>query len=137
MTRSERGLGRWLLSCSVIFSLSLLLAIAASALYQPPNVAGSSRSVWLERDSLCCLASSGLALLVAWLAGRRVQRPSQFSRLLLHTGIGFGLTVFLCLLWVHFLFLLTLLIAPTHAFAVLRLGLLWRGWRAEVAWRAG
>lgn len=137
MIRSERGLGRLVLTCCVLFSLAISLAVGAAAVYELPTVASSSsKSLWLEPDSLYCFASSALALLVAWLAGRRVQQPRQFSRLLALAAIGVGLTVGLFLVWVHFIFLLTLLIAPTHAFAALRLALLWRAWRVDLAWRA-
>ncbi|MET0794195.1 MAG: hypothetical protein ABW061_21920, partial [Polyangiaceae bacterium] len=63
-------------------------------------------------------------------------RPRVFSRLLIHTLCWFGLTVCSFALWGQFLSLLTLLIAPSHAFAVLRLALLWQAWRAEVLWSA-
>jgi hypothetical protein len=124
--------------CSAAFSLASLLAASAAVFYKPPNAFGfSDTSLWLERDFLCSFASSALALLVAWIAGRAIVRPRIFGRLLLHTVIWFGLTAVLFLVWSHYVFLFTLLIAPSHAFAGLRLALLWQAWRAEVAWRAG
>ena len=138
MVQTKPSLGRSLLTCSAAFCVALLLATGAAVLYEAPNVQGSSgASLWLERDSLCSVASSGLALLVAWIAGRLVARPRTFGRLLLHALVWFGLTVGLFLVWGRYVFLFTLLIAPSHAFAVLRLVLLWQAWRAEVAWRAG
>jgi hypothetical protein len=138
MVRTEPGLGRSLLLCGVGFSASLLLAVAAAVVYEPPNALGSSSaSLWLEPDFLCSLGSGALALLVAWAAGRSIVRPRVFGRLLLHALVWFGLTVGLFLLWGHYVFLFTLLIAPSHAFAALRLVLLWQAWRAEIVWRAG
>lgn len=130
-------MARSFLACSALFSLALLLAVSAAVFYEAPNVVGSSGTSLSEgRDFLCSFASSGLALLVAWAAGRRIVRSRIFGRLLLHTAVWFGLTVGLFLVWGHYVFLFTLLIAPSHAFAGLRLVLLWQAWRAEVAWQA-
>jgi hypothetical protein len=138
MSQTERGLGRSVLGCSVMFSFAVLCAVAAAAFYEPPNVRGDSgTSLWLERDFLCSLASGGLGLLVAWLAGRRISRAWVFGRLLLRSLVWFALTVGLFGFWGHSVSLLSLLIAPSHAFAGLRLVLLWQAWRVEVAWRAG
>jgi hypothetical protein len=138
MLQTQPGLGRSVLMCGAAFSLALLLAVGAAAFYEPPNVLGfSSKSPWLERDFLCSLASVGLALLAAWVAGRRIARPRAFTRLLVHGAVWLGLTVGLFLLWAQYVFLFTLFIAPSHAFAGLRLVQLWQAWRAEVAWRAG
>jgi len=138
MVRTERRLGRWLLGCGIAFCFALLLAIGAAAFYEPPNVLGfSGTSLWQERDFQCSLASSGLALLVAWFSGKQLERSRTFGRLLLHALAWFGLTGCLFLFWSHYVFLFTLLIAPSHAAGGLRLVLLWRAWRAEVAWRAG
>jgi hypothetical protein len=137
MTEKERGLGRTLLRSSALFFGALLLAIAAAAFYRAPNTLGApNSSLWLEPDFLCSLASSALALASAWAAGRRLVRTRAFLRVLLHALTWFGLTVGLFLLWGYYVSLLTLLIAPAHAFAGLRLVLLWQAWRAEVAWRA-
>jgi hypothetical protein len=137
MVRTEPGLGRSLLLCSAAFCVALLLAVGAVVFYEPPNVIGvSGTSLWLERDFLCSLASGALALLVGWVAGRPTVRPRIFSRLLVHSLVWFGLTVGLFLLWGQYVFLFTLLIAPSHAFAGLRLVLLGQAWRAELAWRA-
>ena len=131
-------MGRSVLLCGVVFSIALSLAVAAAVLYRPPNVVGvSGTSPWLEPDFLCSLGSGGLALLLAWLAGRHLVRPRLFGRLVLHALVWFGLTVGLFLLWGRYVFLLTLVIAPSHAFAALRLVLLWQAWRADAAWRAG
>ncbi|MEO6601173.1 MAG: hypothetical protein ABIQ16_14945 [Polyangiaceae bacterium] len=138
MIQTASSLARAVLACAAMFFLALLLAVSAAAFYEPPNVLGSSgTSLWPGRDILCSFASCALALLVAWVAGRRLVRPRIFGRLLLHTAVWFGLTVGFFLVWAHFLFLFTILIAPSHAFAGLRLVLLWQAWRAEVAWRAG
>lgn len=116
--------------------LALLLAIAAAHLYQVPNLLGSSRqSWWLEADFQCSLASGALALGVAQWLGRQVARPAVFQVALVRALIWFGLTACLFAIWGQYIFLLTLLIAPTHAFAWLRLGTLWRAWRADVAFR--
>jgi hypothetical protein len=46
--------------------------------------------------------------------------------------IWVGLSVLFLAAWAHYLFLLTLLIAPAHALAALRLFALWTSWRSEV-----
>ncbi len=136
-TVTEPRLGRPLLYCATGLLLALLLAVAAARFYEPPNLLGSSgTSLWLEADFLCSLGSGGLALLVAWSAGRLIVRARRFGRLLVHASIWFALTVGLFALWGQYAFLFTLLIAPSHAFAALRLALLWQAWRTEVAWRA-
>ncbi len=139
MSASPSALARRLLYCSAGFALAVLLAVIAAHYYEPPNLFGSSRrSLWLEPDTACSLGSGSLALLVAWFAGRGgdLARPGVFGRLLVHALLWFGLTLFLFAFWSQFVLLLTLLIAPTHGFAALRLGLLWQAWRAEVAWRS-
>lgn len=139
MSARPSALSRRFLYCCAGFGLAVLLAVASAHYYEPPNLLGSSkRSLWLEPDTACSFASGGWALLVASLAGRgkELARPSVFRRLLVHASVWFGLTLLLFAFWSQFVLLLTLPIAPTHAFAALRLGLLWQAWRAEVAWRA-
>ena len=127
-----------MLGCAAGCLIALLLALTAAHLYQPPNLVGSaSNPLWLEGDFLCSLASGSVALAAAFVAGRRVVRPRVFSTLLVHVFIWFGLTVFFFALWGQYVFLFTILIAPSHAFALLRGALLWQAWRAEVAWRSG
>ena len=139
MKASPSALGRrFVYSCGG-FALAVLLAVVAAHYYEPPNLFGSSHgSVWLEPDTACSFGSAGLSLLVAWFAGRSgaLARPRAFGRLLVQAILWFGLSLFLFAFWSQFVPLLTLLIAPTHAFAALRLGLLWQAWRAEVVWRA-
>jgi hypothetical protein len=43
-----------------------------------------------------------------------------------------GLSLLFLAAWAHYLFLLTLLIAPTHAFAALRVFALWTSWQSEL-----
>jgi hypothetical protein len=46
-----------------------------------------------------------------------------------------GLTLLFLGFWIHRVFLFTLLVAPAHAFAALRLIGLWSAWRTDVIWR--
>jgi hypothetical protein len=136
MAATERSLGGTVLGCVGGCLLALLLALAGAHLYQPPNLMGASGNpLWLEGDFLCSLTSGLAALAVALIAARRVVRPRVFGTLLIHVLSWFGLTIFLFALWGQYLFLFTILVAPSQAFAVLRLVLLWQAWRAEVAWR--
>jgi hypothetical protein len=116
--------------------LAQLLALAAAHLYQVPNLVGNSaRSWWLEGDVQLSLASGALSLGVGLWSARQIARPAAFQALLLRALIWFGLTVCLFAVWGHYVDLLTLLIAPTQAFAWLRSGTLWRAWRSDVAFR--
>jgi len=138
MVVSARRLGNRLLGSFVSCLLALLLALLAVRLYRPPSMLASvERSPWLEADVLCSLASSGLALAVG-LWSRAQERPQSlpFRALLLRALLWFGLTLVLFVVWGPRVFLSTLLIAPTHAFAALRLADLWRRWRVEVGFRA-
>jgi hypothetical protein len=133
---ADRNLGRPLLYCAAGLLLALLLALAAARGYQAPNQGGASTvSLWREADFLYSVASSGVALFVAWVAGRQIPGPSDFVRALARSAAWFALTVLLYALWAPYVFLLTLLLAPSHAFAALRLWRLWRAFRDDVAWR--
>ena len=115
--------------------LALLLALAAAHFYQPPNLVGSpAGNEWFESDVLCSLGSSLLASGVGWWSGRQTVKARAFKALATRTLIWLGLTVLLFAVWSQFVFLLTLLIAPTHAFACLRVANLWQTWRSELAW---
>ncbi len=131
-----RSLGARLLACLGGGACAVLLAMLAAHWYEPPNLMGSSgSSLWSEGDFLCSLASSLVAIGVAIAAGRAVIRVRAFGALVVRAIIWFGLTVLLSGAWAQFLSLWTLLIAPSHAFAVLRLALLWQAFRTDRAWR--
>jgi hypothetical protein len=138
MTLPEPNVGRRLLASAASFGLAVLLAVGAAHWYLPPNFKGSSGgSLWLEPDFLCSAGSSGIAIAVgiwsrrAATGGGGIGARSLAARVL----IWVGLTLLFLAVWVDYVFLFTLLIAPSHAFACLRLVALWRRWRTEVTWR--
>jgi hypothetical protein len=115
-----------------------MLAVGAAHWYLPPNFKGSAGgSLWLEPDFLCSSGSSGIALAVGIWSRRSatgvggVAARSPGARVL----IWVALTLLFLAVWVDHVFLFTLLIAPSHAFACLRLIALGRRWRSEVSWR--
>ncbi|MEI9942571.1 MAG: hypothetical protein WDO69_35605 [Pseudomonadota bacterium] len=131
---NERGLGFRLLGSLIGAGLALALAVAAAHYYTPPDLNGASHSnSWLERD-FCFAAASGLvAAFVGLHAG--VAQVRALGAVLVRALIWFGLTMLLVAAWGNSVSLLTLLIAPSHAFACLRLATLVRAWRSERLWR--
>ena len=138
MKAREPSLGSRVLVCGSGCLLAVALALAAWRVYQPPNLAGVSRASWTELDLLCSVASA-ICALATGLAARdpRVVVRLTFGASLLRTLSWFALTLILFAAWTHAVFLLTLLIAPSHAFACVRVFDLWRGFRAERLWRKG
>ena len=105
--------------------------------YSAPSLRGTSDgSPWLELDFCFALASCLVALGVAIHAGWRLPQARVADALVPRVLIWFGLTISLSLVWGSALSLLTLLIAPSHALACVRLATLARAWRSERLWRA-
>ncbi|HWZ92870.1 MAG TPA: hypothetical protein VNW92_28590 [Polyangiaceae bacterium] len=132
------SVGARLLWSSVGSALAVLLALAAAHDYVLPRSRGSAGgSIWLEADFLCTLASSTAALGVGvWSSRAATSAGATAARsLTARVAIWAGLTLLFLGLWLEHVFLFALLIAPTHAFAGLRLIGLWSAWRTDVAWR--
>jgi len=133
---NERSLGRRLLTSLIGAALALLLAFVAAHYYSVPNLNGAARdNPWLERDFCFALASSLLALGVGLHAGRAPVQARVLARVLVHVLVWIAMTIALALAWGSSVSLLTLLIAPSHAFALLRLVALGRAMRAEQLFR--
>jgi len=129
---SARRLGFRLLGALVGSALAFALALAAAHYYSAPDLNGASRtSFWLEPDFDYAAASSLVAVGVALSCGAAGTRARLFGTGLLRASIWFGLTVLLVAAWGNSLSLLTLMIAPSHAFCCLRVASLARSWRAE------
>jgi hypothetical protein len=127
-----------LLGSSAGFLLAVILALCAAHWYVLPNFRGSSGgNIWLESDVSCSLGSSALALTVGLWSRRESTGAGAAAAgsLAVRVAIWLGFALFFFAVWVEYLFLFTLLIAPTHAFACLRLVGLWSRWRADVLWR--
>jgi hypothetical protein len=90
--------------------------------------------LWIERDVLYAIASSALALAVAASARPWATRPGAIAGAsALLRGALWGLfSLVLLAVWGHFLFLLALLVAPSQAFAAVRLLALVSSWRSEL-----
>lgn len=115
---------------------ALVLAVAAAHFYAAPNLNGTARSnAWFELDFCLALASNLLAVGVGVYAGaiRGVRTPA-LSSALSRALSWFLLTLLLGAAWASAVALLTLLIAPSHAFAGLRLAALGRAWRSAWLW---
>ncbi|MEO8904102.1 MAG: hypothetical protein ABI488_17315 [Polyangiaceae bacterium] len=113
---------------------ALGLALCAVHWYQPPRLGSSGRPFWLERDFLCAFASSALALAVAVSSTRAALSAGALGAgsVFLRALVWSGLTLLFIALWSGALSMLTLLVAPTHAFAGLRVLALWTKWRSDV-----
>ena len=132
----ERRLRIRLTSSLVGALAALILALGAAHFYAAPNFNGSARGVsWLELDFGLALASNLLAVGAGVQAGRGVVRSRSLSVMLPRALLWLLLTIALGAAWASSVSLLTLLIAPSHAFAVLRLVALVRAWRTERRWR--
>jgi hypothetical protein len=127
-----------LASSSIGCALAVALALGAAHWYERPHFSGApERSIWLEPDFLCSLASSVVALATAARARRSATRVGATAArsVLARTLIWACLTLLFFGAWLEHVFLFALLIAPTHAFAGLRLIGLWSAWRTEVVWQ--
>jgi len=116
--------------------LALAFAFAAAHYYSPPAFKGARvRSPWLEADFCLAMLSSLLALAVGSRAALGDARDRVLGVVLVRALIWLALTIVLGAAWAGNVGLLTLLIAPSHAFAGVRLAVLARAWRAERLWR--
>ncbi|HEX7453603.1 MAG TPA: hypothetical protein VF294_15020 [Polyangiaceae bacterium] len=134
MVAIELQLGARLARAVAAFGVALGLAACAARWYATPTLSGApEHAIWSERDVLCSVASSAVALASGAFAGRS-PRPGATAAgsPVLRVAIWLGLSLLFLAAWAHYLFLLTLLIAPTHAFAALRVLALWTSWRSDV-----
>jgi len=132
-----RGLGFRLLCSSTGAGIAVGLAFCAKHFYSAPSLSGTANgSPWLELDFCFASASCVVALGVAIQAGWRLPPARVLDAAARRVVIWFGLTILLVLVWGNALSLLTLLIAPSHALACLRLTTLARAWRSDRVWRA-
>jgi len=116
------------------FGAAVVLAACSAHCYDTPALSSApAPPLWIERDVLFSLASSALALGIVWQTRGAATRPGAAAAgsITLRGLLWAGFTVFFLAIWAHYLFLLTLLVAPTHAFAALRLLALWTSLRAE------
>jgi hypothetical protein len=127
-----------LLWSSIGLAVAVAFTLAAAHYYELPRFKGSTgRSLWFEPDFLFSLASSVVSVVVGACSGRAstgggaTAAGSPVLRIL----IWGGLTLLFLALWVEYVFLFALLIAPAHAFACLRLIGLSTRWRTERLWR--
>ena len=133
---NERDFARRLLLSLTGAGLALGLALAAAHYYSAPNLNGASRSnPWLEPDFCLAAASSLISLGVGFHAGRALIPAHVLGAALVRTLIWLALTMLLAAAWAGSVALSTLLIAPSHAFAGLRLLILARAWHSERLWR--
>lgn len=132
----ERSLRVRLLRSLIGAACALLLAFASAHFYRAPSLDGAARSnAWLERDFCLALGSHLLAVGVGIYAGSaRGVRARVLSAVLSRALSVLLLTLLLGAAWASAVGLLTLLIAPSHAFAGLRLAALARAWRSERNW---
>jgi hypothetical protein len=135
MVEKELKLGTRLRWSASALGVAVALAACAAHWYRTPTLSGApERAIWIERDVLCSLASSAAALASGAFAGSSASRAGATAAgsLLLRAVIWVALSVLFLAVWAHYLFLLTLLIAPAHAFATLRAFTLWTSWRSDV-----
>ncbi|HEX3773493.1 MAG TPA: hypothetical protein VHV51_03460 [Polyangiaceae bacterium] len=132
--RGNPGAGRSLSWSSIAFALAIAGALAAAHFYEPPRMRGAP-STWFELDSICAVGSASIALGIGFFARHAASGAGALAARSKSTRLAIwaALTVLLAAIWVERLFLLTLLIAPTHALAGLRLLGLWTRWRTERA----
>lgn len=117
------------------FGAALALAAYAAHCYETPHLSGAPEEpIWIERDVLCALASSALALALGASAKRFATWPGAVAggSALLRGALWVAFSLLFLGVWAHYLFLLTLLVAPSHAFAAVRLLALFGSWRSEL-----
>jgi hypothetical protein len=136
MARRDATMGVRLFWSGIGFCAAVMLALAAAHYYERPHFMGASSPGIGAPDLWCSLASAGIALAVGVLASRAAlgAGAAASGSLAVRALIWLGLTLLFVALWVDYVFLFTLLIAPTHALACLRLIGLWSRWRSERAW---
>jgi hypothetical protein len=119
----------------VAFAVAVGLGLCAAHYYEVPQLSGApSHNGWFERDALFSMASSAVALAVGLLMQRSATGPGAVARAsaVLRALIWAGFSLLFLALWGEYLFLFTLLVAPTHGLAALRLLGLWTRWRSEL-----
>jgi len=134
----EPSVASRLLWSSAGLALAVALAVGAAHCYEPPGVSGSAHgSTWFEPDSLYSFASSVVALAVGAWSGRAARGAGAAAArsATARVAIWAAFSLFFGAIWLEHTALFTLLIAPSHAFACLRLVGLWSRWRADLAWR--
>ena len=133
LPNNEQRLGTRLRRSVSLAGLALALALVAAHFYAPPALNGGARqNPWLELDFCFASSSSLLAVAVAVYAGQVVAPSRAFARVLGRALLWLAITIVLVFSWRLAIALSALLVAPSHAFLVLRLAALWRAWRAEV-----
>ena len=135
MARAELKLGARLAWSGAAFGVSLVLAAAAAHWYETPQLSGApAQPIWIERDVSCAIASSVVAIALGVSSKRWATRPGAIAggSALLRGALWVGLSLLLLGAWAHYLFLLTLLVAPSQAFAAVRLLGLLSSWRSEL-----
>jgi hypothetical protein len=127
-----------LLWSSIGFAVAVALTLCAARYYELPHFRGSAgRSLWFEPDFLFSLASSVVGVGVGAWSGRASTGvgATAAGSPVLRVLIWAGLTLLFLAVWVEYVFLFALLIAPAHALACLRLIGLWSRWRADRLWQ--
>ena len=110
--------------------------MAAAHYYAAPSLDGAARRAsWLEPDFCFALLSCLVALGAGLDAGGALGPPRTFAAGVVRALIWFGLTVLLVAAWGNAVSLLTLLIAPSHAFLGMRLATLSSAFRAQRLWK--
>ena len=134
MVARESKLAVRLAWAAAAFVVAFALAVCAAHWYKTPALGEApERAIWIERDVLYSLASTLVALASGAIAGRSTGAGATGAGSpLLRAALWVGLSLLLLAAWAHYVFLLTLLIAPAHAFAALRVFSLWTRWRADV-----
>ena len=118
-----------------VFGASLGLAACAAHWYEIPHLSGApEQPIWIERDVLCALASGAVALALGASMKQWAARPGAIAggSAPLRGALWLFFSLVLLGVWAHYLFLLTLVVAPSQAFAAARLLGLFGSWRAEL-----
>jgi hypothetical protein len=138
MARARVSLGTRFAVSAAVFGLAVLLAACAAHFYETPSLAGhASHSIWSEADFVCALTSFTIASGVGLWSVRESQAVGALAAGSLSARVGIWTVLFVLLFgfWIQRVHLFTLLIAPSHAFAGLRLSALWTRWRSELRWQ--
>lgn len=117
------------------FGASLALAAAAAHWYETPHLSGTPEvPIWAERDVLCAAAAAALALALAASARSWATRRGAIAggSPLLRVALWALFSLVLLGIWGHWLSLLAFLVAPSQAFALVRLLALISSWQSEI-----
>ncbi len=135
VTGADLKLSTRLAGSAAAFGASLALAACAAYWYETPHLSGApEQPIWIERDVLCAIASSAVALALGASMKRWATWPGAIAggSALLRGLLWALFSVLFLAVWAHYLFLLTLLVAPSQAFAAVRLLALLSAWRSEL-----